>query len=79
MDPAEVKSAASDAISEMPDKNYIDVLVTKLEDNLNGTINAAIEAAVRPLNNKIELLERKFMFMTSISLAWRKECVKLSS
>ena len=61
MDPEEVKKAVSDAISisELPDKNYFDALVKKLEENLNGTISAAIENAVRPLNNKIELLERK--------------------
>ena len=57
MDPEEVKKAVADAISELPDKRYFDALVKKLEDN--RTINAAIENAVRPLNNKIELLERK--------------------
>ena len=53
MDPEEVKKAVSDAILELPDKSYFDALVKELEDNLNGTISAAIENAVRPLNNKI--------------------------
>ena len=59
MDLEAVKNAVSDAISELPDKSYFAALVKKLEDNLNGTISAAIENAVRPLNNKIDLLERK--------------------
>ena len=79
MDLEAVKNAVSDAISELPDKSYFAALVKKLEDNLNGTISAAIENAVRPLNNKIDLLERRLMFTTPILLALRKDCVELSS
>ena len=59
MDQDAIKQAVRDAVKELPTKSYFDTIVKKLEDNLNCTINAARESAVKPLHNKLEKLERQ--------------------
>ena len=46
-------------IAELPDKDYITDLVENLEKKINENIQTEIEKAIKPLCNKIEILERK--------------------
>ena len=59
MDEATLKQILAEAIAELPDKDYITDLVENLEKKINENIQAEIEKAVKPLCNKIEILERK--------------------
>ena len=57
MDEGTLKKILADAIADLPDKVYIAKLVENLEKKINENIQ--IEKAVKPLCNKIEILERK--------------------
>ena len=63
MDETSVKKLIEDAleaaISKLPDKNFMDNLVSNLEAKLQANLVQRIEEATEPLNRRIEALEAK--------------------
>ena len=59
MDRDTIKQAVHYAIKELSTKSYFDTIVETLEGNLSYKINATLKSMVTPLNNKLEMLERK--------------------
>ena len=59
MDEATLKQILAEAIAELPDKDYVTGLVENLEKKINDNIQVEIDKAMKPLCNKIEILERK--------------------
>eukprot|EP00112_Aurelia_sp_Birch-Aquarium-sp1_P003503 Seg1392.1 transcript_id=Seg1392.1/GoldUCD/mRNA.D3Y31 product="hypothetical protein" protein_id=Seg1392.1/GoldUCD/D3Y31 len=59
MDEVTLKQIIAEAISGLPDKDYITELVENLKKKINENIQTEIEKAMKTLCNKIEILERK--------------------
>ena len=54
-----MKKIVMEAISDLPDKDYVKDLVDKIEIKVNKLIEAEIQKTVKPLVNKLEICERK--------------------
>ena len=54
-----ISDAILKAIAELPSRSYITDLVGYLETKINETIQGEVHKLLIPLNNKIEILERK--------------------
>ena len=54
-----LKQIIANAITGLPDKQHITDLVENLEQKIYGHIQGEIDKAIKPLSNKIEVLERR--------------------
>ena len=54
-----LSDAISKAIAELPSRDYITDLVSNLETKINEMMQSEIHKVLMPINNKIEILERK--------------------
>lgn len=54
-----MKKIVMEAISDLPNKEYVKELVDKIEFKVNEVIQAEVQKTVKPLVNKLEICERK--------------------
>ena len=61
-----IKRIVNDAVADLVNKNHMDTLVEKLQNNIENMMNRKISVATEPLKQEISVLEGKLEVFSDI-------------